>query len=50
VTWPIIRLTVSVEKSGSLKSGVCRVIPRSRSLDAKNAALVDRPDDAKPWK
>ncbi len=42
-TWSIMRVIVSARKSGSLKSGVRSVMPCSRSLAAKNAALDDRP-------
>ena len=38
---------VSVEKSGSLKSGVCSVTPRAWKRSAKYRALVDWADDVK---
>jgi hypothetical protein len=45
-----IRLTVSVEKSGALKSGVCISMPCAESFDRKNAALDECADEAKPCK
>jgi hypothetical protein len=39
---------VSPAKSGSLKSGVSRLMPRSAALARKYAAFDDRADDAKP--
>lgn len=50
IVWSIIRVIVSVEKSGSLKSGVCSTIPCSRSFEPRNPAFVDFADDAKPWR
>ena len=47
-TWSIIRVTVSDRKSGSLKSGVRSWMPCGRSFEAKNAALDDCADEAKP--
>ena len=44
----IMRLTVSVEKSGALKSGVCISTPCAESLDRKNAAFDECADEAKP--
>ncbi len=45
-----MRVTVSVEKSGSLKSGVTTCTPCAASLVRKNAALDDCADEAKPCK
>ena len=47
-TWPSMRLTVKVEKSGALKSGVCTATPWASSFERKNAALDDWADEAKP--
>ena len=47
-SWPSIRVTVTCSKSGSLKSGQCSSSPCARRRSAKNAALVDVGDDAKP--
>jgi hypothetical protein len=49
-TCSIIRVTVRVEKSGSLRSGVTHSRPASRNFLAKNVALDERADDAKPWR
>ena len=43
-----IRVMVSVEKSGSLRSGVCSSTPCSRSFPAKKVAFEDRAEEAKP--
>ena len=45
-----MRETVSVEKSGWLKSGHCSVNPRTASRSARNCAFVDIGEEAKPWR
>jgi MFS family permease len=46
----IIRVTVSVSKSGPFRSGQCRVMPCCASRRSKNCALVDAGEEAKPCK
>jgi hypothetical protein len=41
---------VRVEKSGWLRSGVTHSTPASRNFLAKNVALDERADEAKPWR
>ncbi len=43
-----MRVTVSVLKSGSLKSGIWSSMPWLAKRDAKNAAFDDFADEAKP--
>ena len=48
--WSSIRVIVSDEKSGSLKSGQRSVRPCARSRSAKYAAFFDCAEEAKPWR
>ncbi len=47
-TWPIIRETVNVPKSGSLRSGHEVGTPHSRSRSPNQRALPDEGDEANP--
>jgi hypothetical protein len=43
-----MRVTVRVENSGSLKSGIWNSRPIASNFDAKKAALEDRAEEANP--
>ena len=49
-TCSTILVIVRLEKSGSLKSGECSWMPRSRNFAARYVPLVDRAEEAKPWR
>jgi len=47
---PSIRVTVSVEKSGSLRSGQANGTPRAASSLPNLVAFDEAGEDAKPWR